>query len=232
MEKDNYLNIEATARDKYVYRIISFSRLLELLAMKENVLVKPGKWADPFENFIVRSQHAFGQCWTLHSASDAMWRIYSPEANAVRIRSTIRMLAESLTMAGAGTMSGEAFIGRVKYLKNSSLMTFAEDAVSNPSPARAVAKTLLVKRTAFQHEREVRLLFIADDSGSSGRDWFSYSVDPNALVDQIMLDPRMTEQDAKKIKQVIKVTTGFAGIIKRSLLYAPPPHFISEIGKI
>lgn len=39
----------------------------------------------------------YGQCWTLKSTSDAMWRIYSPKKDAVRVRTTIRKLAESLS---------------------------------------------------------------------------------------------------------------------------------------
>src|SRR5262245_33725700 len=76
---DNYVNIPARDRDNYIYRIISVARLLELFASRTNVLVKPRKWEDPFENFILNSRvrlpsgeigdqgnrdAVYGQCWT------------------------------------------------------------------------------------------------------------------------------------------------------------------------
>lgn len=105
MEDKNYLDISTAVRGQFIYRIVSVERLLQLFQTQQNTLIKPKKWDDPFENFILQSQvriptgeiatfgfrdQFYGQCWTLHSASDAMWRIYSPNKNAVRIRSTIQ----------------------------------------------------------------------------------------------------------------------------------------------
>ena len=89
---------------------------------------------------------------------------------------------------------------------------------------RLFATTLLVKRPAFRHEREVRLIFTpAHEKDKASSDLFSYPIDPNELINQIMIDPRKTKQDANALKREIKSKTGFAGQIKRSLLYAPPP---------
>ena len=64
----------------------------ELFEGRKNALVLPSKWQDPFENVILNAvvrtasgesgkfsfhEDIYGQCWTLHTASDAMWRIYS-----------------------------------------------------------------------------------------------------------------------------------------------------------
>ena len=98
MEVRNLINLSLDDLDRYVYRIISLKRLKELLLNEENVLVKPALWDDPFENFILNSKvrlksgelatfgfrdDFFGQCWTLNKASDAMWRIYSPDSAGV-----------------------------------------------------------------------------------------------------------------------------------------------------
>lgn len=122
----NYINISACERDSFIYRIVSLRRLFDLFAGEANVLVKPSKWQDPFENFILRADRIYAQCWTLQKASDAMWRIYSPNAKAVRIRSTVRRLLESLNADRASTAYTEAFIGRVRYLNNQKLMSYAE----------------------------------------------------------------------------------------------------------
>jgi hypothetical protein len=107
----NFLNIDEKQKDKSIFRVISIKKLFELFENKENVLVKPTLWDDPFENFIMNStgeledgqmfsigfrDHFFGQCWTKTRESDAMWRIYSPDKKAVRIATTPRKLLRSL----------------------------------------------------------------------------------------------------------------------------------------
>lgn len=151
-----YLRIRAAARNDYIYRIISVQRLFELFENKNNVLVAPAKWDDPFENFILRSQRVYGQCWTLQRASDAMWRIYSPNADAVRVRSTAGTVAQSLRFALNDKLQGDVYIGRVRYVPNEQLMSFAKRVreLSNQRPSKITAETLLVKRPALRHERE------------------------------------------------------------------------------
>jgi hypothetical protein len=83
----------------------------------------------------------------------------------------------------------EAFIGKVKYL-NKRLIRYANSVFKGGAEglsSRLFAETLLVKRLAFAHEREVRLLFFRRDKASASDDLYPYSVDPHALIDQIMI---------------------------------------------
>lgn len=210
-----------------MYRILRLERLYEIFAEEQNVLAKPESWDDPYENLRSRlegsvSNHCcYGQCWTLQRASDAMWRIYSPMVDggsrkyAVRIRSTIRCLVESLRRSSES--SDSAFIGRVQYLNTPRLIKYVKHAPCSSS--KSMAKILLVKRPAFRHEREVRLLLIARSEISK---LFRYRVEPTRLISQIMLDPRLDREEAGALKKEIRDRTGFPGPIKRSLLYAPP----------
>lgn len=199
--------------------------------------------ARPFENFILKcpiqlpdGKHVaigsrdqfYGQCWTLQSASDAMWRIYSPNSNAVRLRTTIRKLASSLWEHCGELAPNEAFIGRVRYLPHRELEKFAKGFLRSRAGTLSMglfATSLLVKRPAFKHEREVRLLYAPHDKSKAVEDLFSYTIDPNKLIDQIMIDPRMATDEANTLRQEIKLRTGFVGAVKRSLLYAPPPSW-------
>lgn len=54
MHSENYLHLPSSIRSQFIYRIVSVERLFELFASKQNVLVKPDKWEDPFENFILK----------------------------------------------------------------------------------------------------------------------------------------------------------------------------------
>ncbi len=246
LSKDNFINIDLNTKDQFIYRIISLKRLFELFSTKHNVLVSPKKWEDPFENFILKSKAIlhdgeivdfgfrddfYGQCWSRHRASDAMWRIYSPGSNSVRIRTTIPKLADSLAKNLIPKQNIQCFIGKVRYLNNSKLMGFANNIFKgriNPQ-AHEVAETLLVKRPAFKHENEVRLLYFKSENGIA-RDIYRYDIDPHDLIDQIMIDPRVEYDKYLQIKDEIKTNTKFKGRILRSLLYAPPKGMVFPFG--
>jgi hypothetical protein len=183
----NYLHIPVRQYDQSVYRIVRKEHLLSLLATRENALVKPERWHDPFENFILKSHFVrngelvtighrdlyYGQCWTLQRASDAMWRIYSPDSTGIRIRSTIRKLAESLENWRAEWAAQEVYVGKVRYLTTARLLAFGRSVLvlgcnDGPLTYKKLAETLLVKRPAFQHEREIRLLFKSSESRPAG----------------------------------------------------------------
>lgn len=176
-----------------------------MLANEANVLVKPSKWEDPFENFILRADKIYGQCWTLQTASDAMWRIYSPNADAVRIRSTVRRLLESLTQARGSSAGTETFIGKARYLSSQKLMAYAKTIQhkAHPNPG-ILASTLLVKRPAFKHEREIRLVFGPRSPRDHQSELFSYKINPQHLIDQVMIDPRVSASKAVSLKARIQ----------------------------
>lgn len=246
LNNNNYIDIDLKVKDQYIYRIISIDRLFELFSNKENVLVSPKKWEDPFENFILKSKARlpdgeivdfgfrddfYGQCWSRHKASDAMWRIYSPKFTGVRIRTTIPKLANSLAVGLQPWQNIRCFIGKVRYLNNNKMMDFANNVFRgkiNPE-AYELAKTLLIKRPAFKHENEVRLLYFEKENGKP-HSIYTYTIDPHALIDQIMIDPRVDYSEFQKIKADIKSKTEFKGRILRSLLYAPPKNMVFPFG--
>lgn len=129
-------------RDRKIYRIFPKDRFFQLFEEKANALVWPTMWDDPFENFILRSpvrtaagetgtfgfhEDVYGQCWTLHTASDAMWRIYSPKKDAVRLRTTVGKLLDSLCAANSGKENDSCFIGKVAYPNEAKLKKICSD---------------------------------------------------------------------------------------------------------
>jgi len=241
---ENYLNFKDEDLDRYVYRIIPEFRLIELFKNKENVLVSPRLWDDPFENFIMKSKirfsngeiskigfydDYFAQCWSFHKASDAMWRIYSPNKNGIRIRTTVKKLAESLSNNLGAWKNTQCFIGKVLYLPNKKMLNFANTVLTGLPNQNNFAHTLLVKRPAFKHENEIRLIYSKKEN-TDPSDIYSYPLDPHSVFDQMMLDPRLTKEEAKEMKKKIKTATSFTGPIKRSLLYAPPEDMVFNFG--
>jgi hypothetical protein len=112
------------------------------------------------------------------------------------MRSTLQ---ERMIEGLRSSTAGDGFIGTVNYLGRDRLMDFARRAVQSGNLHRAAsgARTLLVKRPAFRHESEVRLLFCQQRGGDKP---FKYPVDPHALVDQLMLDPRLSPREVEDTK--------------------------------
>ncbi|WP_444894942.1 DUF2971 domain-containing protein [Microbulbifer sp. SSSA005] len=234
--------------DKYIYRIISLERLLELFATNENTLVKPELWDDTFENFILKRKvkqetgeikefdlhnYIFGQCWTLASSSDAMWRIYSPNKDGIRIRVKVRDLISSLHDAQSSKWPKDmtCCIGKVEYLSEDKLMERANSTFSgNGIEVGKIFGSLLLKRKAFEHENEVRLLYQNWETEKPG-EIYRYKINPHNLISQIMIDPRRKEREFSTLKKIIIKATGYKGDIKRSLLYRLPEDTILDYMK-
>lgn len=226
----NYLNLEKTSKDAFIYRIFPLGRFYELFKEENNVLVSPKLWEDPYENFFLKSHIAlptgeyygfdfkdryFGQCWTQRTYSDALWRIYSPDSNSVRVRTTIRKLVHSLVAENLEMKNDTCFIGKVRYQGNADLTKFSEKVAAKNPNSSLYAETLLRKRNAFSHEKEVRLLFY-DAQKQCSSNIYKYQVSPHDLFDQIMIDPRTSKEDFIDIKNAITRRTGFKSEIKRS----------------
>ncbi|MBW4962173.1 hypothetical protein [Sulfitobacter sp. CW3] len=243
-ESFSFYNLENDDLDKPIYRIFPKERLIQMFDEQKNVLVRPGKWEDPFENFILKStamdsegnkvtfsfhDEYYGQCWTTLKASDAMWRIYSPDRfdvdgkklppNGLRIKTTMRKLADSLGQPCGKFGPVQSSIGKVRYLKDAELKDFAKNGLRSAITGESIAQTLLAKRKAFSHEREIRLIYSDINNSHSDSDIYKYKIDPHDLIDQIMLDPRLTPEEAKAVKAEVRSKTKFKGTVKRSFLY-------------
>lgn len=228
--------------DTKIYRIFPQMRFFSLFEERKNALLRPEKWDDPFENVFLKSpvmlpdgesaqfgfrDDVFGQCWTLHTASDAMWQIYSKNGEGIRVRTTVGKLIDSMRVAHGITADVSCFIGRVRYQTDSQLKQFGESMFTEHSGAEAIAQSLLVKRNAYKHENEVRLIYIAPDPTKKSEFVYKYDIDPLGLFDQAMVDGRVGWADFVALKERIARWTGLPkNRIKRSLLYAPPKGFV------
>ncbi len=155
-----------------------------------------------------------------------MWRIYSPKRDGIRIKTTTHKLLSSLYSGGSNKPSWSCVIGKVQYLPENKLNEFANSIYVNGSLTKDnIFRSLLVKRLAFKHENEVRLLYFDLDNDVSGN-LFQHTIDPHDLISQIMIDPRLTFKEYKHIKDEISERTGYSGPIKRSLLYAAPEEVV------
>jgi hypothetical protein len=74
-----------------------------------------------------------------------------------------------------------------------------------------------MKREAFAHEAEVRLILVRHGSDSSDP-VFRTHIDPNAVFDEISFDPRLEIFERKERETLIR-NLGYAGPFRESQLY-------------
>jgi len=217
---------------------MSIDRLIDMFDNHENTLVKPALWDDPFENFIlnilVKSKdgsisksplrnRAYGQCWTKTTESDAIWRIYAPKHDGVKIRTTVKKLFNSLAQSQSKYSGISSYIGQVKYYTQKDISKLVNDRLGQRDKFKGSigqARSLLFKRYAFEYEREIRLIFLQPNNESNSP-LYSYRCDMLSLIDSITFDPRMKESVFNIYKKHIK-ELGFTGRIIHSGLYKTP----------
>jgi hypothetical protein len=245
MSNEHFINLQGAKLNRHIYRIIPQRRFFELFRTHEQSLARPASWPDPFENFIRNStahypdgramplscSAFFAQCWSLQKVSDALWQIYAPKRDGVRIRTTINRLVESLCTAVPPNARDRCFIGKVRYLSGAEIDAFARTAFKSGITHRSLAQTLLVKRPAFKHESEVRLLYSASSAEQAG-ERYHYEVNPHQLIDQIMVDPRLPIEQAEALIAQIRTETGYDnGKVKRSVVYDAPKPLVFPVGR-
>lgn len=230
----NYIHLNEKDKDKDIYRIFPIARFIQLLTTKQLTLVKPKMWDDPFENILLSSKikigdevadissrdSVYGQCWTWHRETDAMWRIYSPNKDGVRLKSTPRKLLKALQSACGKYSDVQCFIGNVKYIPKIKMQkTFEAIDIFNTNGS-GIAETLLYKRNEFSHEKEVRIIYSGKEEECAS-DTFEFPIDISTTFDRLLFDPRMSEDLRKSYIAAVKAL-GFRSEIKRSTLYDPP----------
>ena len=182
----------------------------------------------------------YGQCWSTQVESDAMWRIYSIDPNktgadhnklGVKVKTTVRKLFDNLKQAGSTAPYLQFFVGRVDYKTEAEIANLMENLtfldVSFGGQGERFADLLCIKREAFAHEQEVRLLFQDIEPKRGADKVFRYRLDANAVFEEAVLDPRLKDSQGEDLLSKLK-SDGCKLSIWRSNLYKTP-HFVIPI---
>ena len=143
---------------QYIYRYVGFDTFVGMIQSKSLAFVLPEMWEDPqeispFLQLLEKIDNAYiklmlwacyyktyGQCWTELSESDAMWRIYSYHCRAIRVK-----VSED----------------KVQLLDNVCAVKvhYTDDSYERQyTGINDYLAALTQKRTAFEHEKEIRLI--------------------------------------------------------------------------
>jgi hypothetical protein len=152
----------------------------------------------------------YGQCWSLHEESDAMWRIYSPHNEGVVIQTSVKKfhLLNEIKFAA---------LGPVIYYDD---LKRALDEIGSRRSYERFTEAFL-KRRAFEHENEVRLVTEDDPycliSPPNGASWFNVGLDPRQFIEGITVDPRADDRYVEVLQKYCERVGIMAKPIKSTL---------------
>ena len=222
-----------------LFRFMTTKNFLHLLDTKQLTLRRPRLWQDPFEDFlskttIVRDDSTigfdltkdyFGQCWTKREECDGLWRNYAGQdlAEAVRIETTAADLLAALWNRKGKYASLWTFVGTVEYLDDATLKDRLMGCLEyghplSSSDGRGVASTLLIKRTEFSYEHEVRAL-VSDPSEAA--DLKSVTIDLATFIKSVRFAPNMSTLAQDALTQHLLTCGVPKHLVSRSSLYDP-----------
>lgn len=191
-----------------IYRYMTFTQFASLIEQKLFYLTRVQNWEDTWElpslsiptkletgEMINKSdlgeKYLYGSCWTRLGESDAMWRIYAPQRDGILIKTSIKKFKDLRQFSNG-------YISNVYYYND------LYDGLGKVFTDRSFWRPYslgLIKRKAFQHEKEVRFLFYKPPSFNledllSSEECPNYvysSFEPNNFIEEISIDPRADE---------------------------------------
>lgn len=213
----------------YIYRFVEFHRAAEIFEKRSLFFARPSLWHDPYEVRIKhpRAEALFAQCWCQTAMTEAMWRIYSPHGTGVRMRTTKAKLAAAMRAWTKANKYGY-LEGGVAYKEPGDIARFYKDIGAELRAGYSVkraAEALFVKRESFSHENEWRSIIYCKD-GPADTKGLEVPIDPHALINGIVLDPRAPMQLVDALALYFKEKLGYKGTVKASALYKPPSPIV------
>lgn len=224
--------------NKNLFRYMSLSQFLSMIENNKLFLKKVKLWEDTWECpmdqlpiFLDReclckgealfSDSTVGQCWTYEKDSDAMWRIYSPDRQGVMIETTVESFREIEGLK-------HAVLIKVVYFNNKNGAKKINEFL-NSNSYYGFGKIAL-KREAFKHENEVRLLTCLqgyeDIDNCYDIPVVAFKFNPATFIKSITFDPRADEWFVDTMKKYC-VSKGLCEA-KKSSLYEE--NFFEETG--
>ncbi len=232
----------------FLYRYISFETFVGMVQKNALTFVLPSVWDDPQEAApffeyakkinsgieyalqVAVYNKIYAQCWTELSESDAMWRIYSYNNRAIRIKIERDVIQQLDNVEAVPVVYSDDSFAR----KETDEQTYLS--------------SLAYKRSAFSHEREVRLInrYKYRDNDDAEQHvkalWFVYNEDERRKIIESVFPGMETKEKVKKLFELLNMgkecqTTKdisyshIQGFLKGVLVHPLAPGWYVEIVK-
>lgn len=208
--------------DTPIYKFIPY-KYLKTLIQGELYINKVSAWEDVYENFLFKESFKladqtsidakdltsgiFGQSWTSEDETDAMWRIYSDVKSedigncAVRVKTTARKLFDAIYTKDE--CMATTYIGKVDYKQPNEVDNWVKNLyLTTGRLNRSFVDSLFIKRMAFSHENEVRIIInFGSEAEECNRDHITFPIHVETFVDEFLIDPRLAfKREARSIR--------------------------------
>lgn len=225
MGKINYVNITSneflSSDKKTLFKYMSLSSALSLIQDKSLWFANPIKWKDPFESRFLKAKYLnkgivqdspwknrlFCSCFTQTPCSEAPWKVYADDTLLVRLTINKEALIKGLKhLAQSGF---DVYLGAVDYCETSNI-TNSLSQIKFASPPSKIdvadkdffARLMLLKRSAFKYEDELRVLLFADSEIDRDGILELMKYDSNELlVKSLQLPPNIGKEASVFLKQ-------------------------------
>jgi hypothetical protein len=220
VEKAKNIWVDEEVEKLNSYAVYRYATFAELIALTEGRITfqSPACWPDKYEGLVSKS--LFGpkskfsrvpivaKCYSLQYQSEALWQIYRSSGGLARIGIKLHSLIDGLGVA-KWPMEGRVFIGRSRYMENSDIRNEIE-AISAPraTEPHSVMEGLLMKRSGFSHENEVRVAFFSDKKTLFKSQILSCKGFPKRSVTRVLLDPYLPTWQTDELVKLLKKYAG------------------------
>lgn len=225
-----------------LWRYMDLTKLLAILGNERLHFTRIDQFNDRFEGVTprkalealarkVRSAHleealkirqrTHALCWhASETESEAMWRLYLSSNEGIAIKTTAQRLRESLRLTKG--VDQPLLLVEVEYVNH-----LDDDEMLAPVD---FLRWATFKRKSFAHEREVRLMRIAQDDELGNNFSYRPKIDVQTLIEAIYISPFAPDWVFEVIKQVVSKYGNYQ--VKPSELGGDPTyisHFIQEL---
>lgn len=227
-----------------LYKFIPFKYVKRIIQSGKMPVKRIDGWEDCYENYFLKnrfvmgvnpydlkriSRKFYGLCLSSLDESDAMWRIYSDvrgyatgradAADNVAIRVCVTPQQLYQMVPARADVQGRGYVQRIRYITKAALD--AELAANNPYSSKSLGEKILesffTKRKEFEHEKEVRYVFVTSRYHKSCT--IDLTLNPLAFFDEFTIDPRLTRNQFCEIKRQLEALGIPSVRINQSSLY-------------
>lgn len=162
-------------------------------------------------------------CWHQNkSESEAMWKLYAKDNKGIAIQTTAQNLIESID-------DERVFFSEVRYVD------FYDENLKNTDLVVNGLISPLLKREAFEHEKEARLFFTPIRNYNVPSETYKFEheyidVDVKKMISKIYISPHIAESDIHDIKTEIQNFGINESMIVHSNLLTPD-EYLTKIFK-
>ncbi len=159
-------------------------------------------------------------CWHINfGESDAMWQLYLKSNEGIAIQTSVKKLRQSFSLT-----TEDILISKVRYIDYENDIWFHES--EYPERGYNIFSPIIHKRSAFEHERELRIFQKVQKAVGNGDFWQGkkgklVECNINSLVNKIILPPTSDDMVRLKVLDIIK-RFNFEFIVEKSTLNKEP----------